>query len=367
MTLVSADRPARQEARLEIVDCDIHPALSTVTTELYPYMSSRWREEFDTIGARVAHPFLKQVPYPRLTPGNGMRGDTWPDNGGPPGSDLGLLQRQLLDGYGISTGILMPITASAFNLSLAAAICSAVNKWQVAKWLGPEPRLRGSICVTPEDPDAAIAEIERWAGDRSFVQVAFTPRTLEPLGRKRYWPVLDCAAAHGLPIALHADVGGKRANSGSGWFGYYWEEHVAYIFSMQTLITSLIMEGAFERAPDLKIVAVEGGFAWAPALGWRLDKNWRRMRKEVPHVKRPPSEYMREHVWYTTQPIEEPERPNDLLDIIRWIGTHRLLFSTDYPHWDFDDPRYAFKVKLPRADAEAVFAGNARRLYRLHA
>ena len=330
-------------------------------------MSQRWRDELDTIGARVAHPFHKQVPYPRLTPGNGMRGDTWPDNGGPPGSDLAFLQRQLLDGYGISTGILMPMTATAFNLSLAAAVCSAVNEWQLAKWLRPEPRLRGSICVTPEDPEAAIPEIEKCAADRSFVQIAITPRTLEPLGRKRYWPVLECAAAHGLPIALHADVGGKRANSGSGWFGYYWEEHVAYIFGMQTLITSLIMEGAFERVPDLKVVAVEGGFAWAPALGWRLDKNWRRMRKEVPHVKRPPSEYMREHVWYTTQPVEEPETPGDLLHIIRWIGVDRLLFSTDYPHWDFDDPRYAFKVKLPKADQEAIFAGNARRLYRLDA
>ena len=51
--------------------------------------------------------------------------------------------------------------------------------------------------------------------DPAFVQVAITPRTIEPLGRKRYWPILEAAAAHNLPIALMPDVGGKRANSGS--------------------------------------------------------------------------------------------------------------------------------------------------------
>ena len=47
---------------------------------------------------------------------------------------------------------------------------------------------------------------------------------------------------------------------------------------------------------------------------------------------------MREHFWYTTQPVEEPEKPEHLADVIDWIGWDRLMFSTDYPHWDFDDP-----------------------------
>ena len=89
---------------------------------------------------------------------------------------------------------------------------------------------------------------------------------------------------------------------------------------------------------------IEGGFAWVPALCWRMDKHWERMRKETPHVKRPPSEYVREHFWFTTQPIEEPENPADLAEIMEWVGYDRLMFSTDYPHWDFDDPQRAFKV-----------------------
>ena len=110
---------------------------------------------------------------------------------------------------------------------------------------------------------------------------------------------------------------------------------------------------------------VEAGFAWAPSLCWRLDQHWERMRDEVPHVKRPPSEYVREHFWYTTQPMEEPEHPEHLRDIIDWIGWDRLLFSTDYPHWDFDDPRFAFKCKLTREQRAQIFSDNAKALFGL--
>ncbi len=76
----------------------------------------------------------------------------------------------------------------------------------------------------------------------------------------------------------------------------------------------------------------------------------------MPHLKRLPSEYIRDHVWVTTQPIEEPERPDDLLATIEWIGWDRVMFSTDYPHWDQDDPRHAFKVKLPEQGRQRISA-----------
>ena len=51
--------------------------------------------------------------------------------------------------------------------------------------------------------------------------------------------------------------------------------------------------------------------------------------------------------------------------IIDWIGWDRILFATDYPHWDFDDPRDAFKIRLSDDERRMVFAENARHLYRL--
>jgi predicted TIM-barrel fold metal-dependent hydrolase len=365
MSLTLEDRPNTQETRLHIVDCDIHPAFST-KTELMPFLPERWRSYLATYGARLPQPFMAAIPYPRMTPGNGMRMDSWPESG-PPASDLKLLQEQLLDLYDMDYGILQALGAgpTTFNLDLAAAMCAATNDWQLAKWCHPEPRLKASIQICQEDAPAAIAEIERRATDRNFVQVAIPPRTLEPLGRRRYWPIYEAAVAAGLPIGLHSAAYGPHTNSATGWYSYYIEEHHGFAHALQSVVVSMVMEGVFERFPGLKIVLIEGGFAWLPPLAWRLDKQWERMRDEVPHLKRPPSEYIREHVWATTQPIEEPENPAELLDVIRWIGADRLMFSTDYPHWDFDDPRYTFKVTLPEATKRAIFGANAKALYGL--
>jgi hypothetical protein len=50
---------------------------------------------------------------------------------------------------------------------------------------------------------------------------------------------------------------------------------------------------------------------------------------------------------------------------MRWIGFDRLLFASDYPHWDFDDPVMAVPASLTPAQRRMIFAGNARSVYRL--
>ena len=68
----------------------------------------------------------------------------------------------------------------------------------------------------------------------------------------------------------------------------------------------------------------------------------------MPHLKRPPSEYIREHFWFTTQPIEEPHQPDEFRQLLDDLGMNdRLMFSTDYPHWDFDAPDQAIPPGLP--------------------
>jgi predicted TIM-barrel fold metal-dependent hydrolase len=190
-------------------------------------------------------------------------------------------------------------------------------------------------------------------------------RTSEPLGRKRYWPIYQAAAEAGIPVAMHAFGYSGYAMTSSGAPSFYVEEVQEHATSCQALTASLLVEGVFERFPTLKVVLIECGFAWLPALGWRLDKHWKTLRDEVPHLKRAPSEYMREHIWVSTQPMEEPERPEDMLKTIEWIGPERIMFSTDYPHWDQDDPRYAFKVRLPDDWARLIYRENAQALYRL--
>lgn len=351
-----------------VIDCDIHPVLAS-GAELNPWLSQRWREHLKEYGGGFYRQALADtLSHPRMSPAV-ARADAWPPGGGQPGTDPGFMREQLLDAYDMAYGMLMPLgrgPGNQRNLELGAALAHAVNEWQIAKWIGPEPRLKGSIVITQEDPEAAIREIELRGSDPRFVQVMFPPRSIEPIGRKRYWPIYEAIVASGKPLAMH--IGGINGwpSTPGGYHSYYIEEQHNNATCMQTAITSLIVEGVLERFPGLRIVLVEGGIAWAPALKWRLDKHWRRLRSEAPHLKRLPSEVVREHFWFTTQPLDEPKADADLAETFELVGTDRIMFSTDYPHWDFDEPAFVLsKLKLPRAELERIFSGNARALYGL--
>ena len=359
-------REVRAAQKLNFIDGDIHPAFRQVS-DLYPFLPARWREHLQTYGEHLRQGLTGQLAFPRMM-ASGMRADAFPEQG-PPGSDLELMRKQHLDANGVEIGNLVALSRGGMeerNLDFAAALSQAVNDWQIENWVKPEPRLRAGIVVPQEDAAFAASEIERRAGDRRFVQVIFSPRASDPIGHRRYWPIYEAAERNNLPLGLHsAGFSGGHPSTPSGWPTYYMQEHYSFFTAMQSVVTSLIFEGVFDRFPKLKVVLIEGGFAWAPALGWRMDKHWERMRSEIPHVKRPPSEYLRENFWFTTQPIEEPEKPEHLADIIDWLGWDRLIFSSDYPHWDFDHPRHVFKIHLNDAQKAMVFRDNARAVYGL--
>ena len=105
--------------------------------------------------------------------------------------------------------------------------------------------------------------------------------------------------------------------------------------------------------------------AWLPALMWRLDAEWKALRTEVPWVRRRPSEYLRDHVRLSTQPLERPEDDRHLLQMLEMMeAEHVLMFASDYPHWDFDSPTHAFP-KLPETIHRRIFSENARAWYGL--
>ncbi len=367
MNVAINQRAVREGANaLRFVDCDIHPAMRS-PADLIPFLPQRWRDHWARYGNHSREMYSDTIGYPRMVAAI-ARNDAWPPGGAPPGSDLAFMQRQHLDAYGVEAGILVPLSTRGpeqRNLDFAAAMCTALNDWVAATWLDREPRLRSCILVPHEDAPAAVREIERRAADKRFVQVLLSPRSSEPLGRRRYWPIFEAAERANLPVALHIGGIGGHAVSGSGWVSYYFEEHHSNVQSMQALVTSFVIEGVFERFPNLRVVLIEPGCAWVPPLAWRLDKTFERMRDEVPHLKMKPSEYIRRNLWFTTQPIDEPERPGDLEKLIGWVGVDRLMFATDYPHWDFDDPRFALNVKLPEADRQKILRGNAISFYGL--
>src|SRR5262249_725307 len=213
--------------------------------------------------------------------------------------------------------------------------------------------------------DLSAAEIDRVAEHPGFVQALMLVRTLEPIGRRRYWPIYEACERHGLPVGIHFGGYKRPPGASSGWPSYYPAGPTSLARAFQAQLVWLVFEGVFERFPDLQVVCIEGGVAWLPPLVWRMDRLYHAMRNEVPELHRLPSEYVREHVWLTTQPVEEADRPEQLIQVFDRIGPHRLLFATDYPHWDYDDPARAFPAPLPDGLRERIYRANAMALYGL--
>ena len=218
-------------------------------------------------------------------------------------------------------------------------------------------------------PPQAAAEIRRVGKHPRIVQVIMTSATRIPYGDRCYWPIYEAACDLGLPVAIHpgAECKGIANGYAAGMPTRYLDWHTNIPQNYMGQLTSLVCEGVFVEFPDLRFVMIEGGLAWIPAVLWRLDKNWKGPRFSVPWLTRPPSEYVFEHVRFTSQPIEEPERPEHLQALFEAVHAEQtVMFSTDYPHWDGDSSTHAIPPLPPRL-ARRVFFDNAADLYGLHA
>ncbi len=314
------------------IDADLHSAVPNAQA-LFPYLNAYWRETM----TETAFKGPPHNPYPANAPTSARPGSK-PESG-PPGSDLALMRTQALDPYGTEIGILNCSYGieSIHNPDGAAALAAAVNDWHRAEWLDREPRLRASILVPSRQPEMAAAEIERVAGDSRFVQVYLPVRSEAPYGNRRYHALFAAAAKHDLTIGLHFGGATGQAPTSSGWPSYYIEEVAGMAQIFQSQIFSMIAEGLFDRFPTLRVTCIEGGWTWLPSLMWRVDKEWKGLRREVPWVRKLPSDYMREHCRFTTLPHDCPDDPAQTRQVMAQMdAADLLLFATDYPHWHGD-------------------------------
>lgn len=340
---------------MKIIDCDVHQDWAHGEVESRLPAALR----------RIRSPH-----HDTPSPIDVLRPDARPEEGGPSGSSPELLIKQHVEAFGIEKVVL---TGSGTYLGLgvhpnvhyAIALARAYNDTLADTWLKADPRFFGSIIVAPQDPVAAAEEIHRWAGHPRMIQVLMCSGSRTPYGQKLYWPIYEAASEVGLPVALHPGTEGVGIANGfiAGPPSSYLEWHTLIPQNYMGHVISLLCEGVFEKFPKLKFVCLEGGLAWIPHVLWRLDKNWKALRSSVPWVKKLPSEYVWDHVRFSTQPIEEPENSQHILQIFEMIRAERtVVFSSDYPHWDNDSPAHGLP-KLPDHLTDRIFYGNAAELY----
>ena len=351
----------RRGAKALLLDTDVHPLF--LPRDILPRLPEQWRTRYanENAGRGGARGIAD---YPRWRNG-GFRIDAAVPGGGPAGSDLDLMRTQLLEEYDTDLAILIPLTFGFRGpAEYKAAICRAINDWLAEEWLARDPRLRGSVNVPFDSPDLAAQEIERFADDPRFVQVMVRGDTESEWGDRKYWPVYEACAAADFVAMCH--VGGEPGNRyrGSGAPSYYLEQHVWLHMPVERLAMSLICEGVFDRFPRLQVALVEACLTWSGPLQWAMDAAYAVAGDDAPRLQKLPSEYFREHFWLSTQPIEEPDNPRHLAQSIEFAQmTDRVMFSSDYPHWDFDSPVKALPAAVPAELRKKIMGENATHLY----
>jgi predicted TIM-barrel fold metal-dependent hydrolase len=347
-----------------IVDADVH--LHESPEGLAPYCDLPWRKSLETLTG-VPERYLD---LPGFSPGTGY------DPPFPGGAPLRFVRtaaqmREELDAIGIDLAVLFPDhllkLAVLPHADYAAAVARAYNRWMIAEWLAEENGLYGALCVAPQDPASSAKDIAE-LGSHPRIACAYLPAAgLEPLyGHRCYDPIFEAAQDAGLPVAIHsvAVVHPVFPFQLHQYHTTFARHTIAHPFAMMANMTDMISTGVPVRFPRLKIAFMEAGISWVPFMAMRMDKEYQERRREVPFLTEPPSHYIR-GFYYGTQPIEEPENPEDLVAVMRlYGGEDNTLFASDWPHHDFDHPREALKLPLAPEAKRKIMGENARRFFR---
>ena len=218
---------------------------------------------------------------------------------------------------------------------LATDIARAYNDW-LAEFCAADPRrLKGVAMVALQDVDAALKEVRRAVEQLGFVGVMMPTNVRDQdIGKREFWPFYEEVQRLNIGLALHGGI--RAAERMHGRFDTFISVHsLSFPFECMAALTGLIFAGVAEKFPKLRIAALESCCGWVPFLMDRLDEEYEmRGSREAPLLKRKPSEYLTSDQFFYAFELEESTVPY----IIDRVGADKLLYSSDYPHWDTSWP-----------------------------
>src|SRR5215218_8985024 len=182
------------------------------------------------------------------TPGNKLMDDRL--------LDIGAKRIAHMDSIGIDMQILSLTSpgVQVFEASLATRLAAASNDALAEAVCAHPTRFAGLAAIAPQDPTAAAREIERAAQKLKLNGLIVNSHTMgEYLDAEKFWPILEAAQALDMPIYLHP------REPAASWVAPYLDYGLWFAgwgFAAETGLHALrmILSGAFERYPKLKIV-----------------------------------------------------------------------------------------------------------------
>lgn len=343
-----------------VVDFDVHDI--NVHTEKYAkYMDEPWKSRMEHI-SYTDEPLVRSIggsfhyDIEAKPPGLGDDVKTTTPEG------VAAFMDRFNTDYAVLHGHQTSLVSNVPEPAYAAAICSAYNDYILDTFCDEVEGIKASIRVAPQAPHRAAEEIHRLADEKDMLNVHISAGMNGLLGEEKFWPIYEAAAEEGLAIDYHPTYtnqpwsgqwGGPQLQNSMEAAASYNQMHLSHI-------PSLIFSGVIEEFPDVKHIFLEQGITWLPWLLGRMDKNYERRKHVYEHFSKKPSEYFHENFYLGTQPIEDPANPATIAKIIDMIdGKNTLMYTSDFPHYDFDYPSMLTIPGVDEATERAIFGGNA--------
>lgn len=248
------------------------------------------------------------------------------------------------------------------QVDVEVELARAYDRWLVNEVLPCDPSVFSMLYLPISDPEACLVIIDELSERRGVLGFMITAVRHQPIWQNRFLKVFAALNERRLPLAFH---------SGPNWgepafqqFNRFLAVHaLGFPFYAMVQLTNVVLNGMPERFPDLRFIFMEAGLAWIPFVMQRLDNEYRMRPSEAPLLRRLPSEYIREF-FFTTQPLERPDRPEHFDILMEMIhGASQLLYASDYPHQDFDLPTTIWDLPISLDAKRAILGGNALRLF----
>jgi predicted TIM-barrel fold metal-dependent hydrolase len=288
--------------------------------------------------------------------------------GGRTHAQVTLVQRAM-DSMGIDYMVVFPTPMLFLGMhpqpEMEVWLARAYNKWLIDNVLAADDRIKTLAYLPFNTPVEAERAVKDFADANGVIGFCIPSTRYKPVHHNDYMRLYAMIQETGKPVAFHA--------------GYHWDDQslrtinrfvgmhaLGFVWCNLIHMTNWILNGIPQRFPKLKSIWVESGLAWVPFLMQRLDDQYLMRMSEAPQLKRLPSEYMREHCWYTTQPMEITNHKALQCTLEMINAETQLLFASDWPHFDFDLPSTIYDLPFLSEQAKRNILGlNAARIFGL--
>ncbi len=265
------------------------------------------------------------------------------------------------------------------------AIIRAYNDWLGEEYCAvARDRLIGMGVMPITNVDDAIAEMEHCAKlGLKGIQLGALPSGMgypTPEDDKFWAAAVDL----GMPVTVHVAFNRTGARASHPTFKYPREDPVIMArlrrgflewitnFGLPPAISiaQLVLAGVFDRFPSLKVFFAETRLGWVPFwlehadLWYERHRGWAEEMVGFKPLKRLPSEYVRDHIYFSVQ----YERV--AVELRHHVGVDRIMFATDFPHIECEWPNTKPIIEkiyadIPEDEKAKMWVGNAVQFFKL--